>query len=123
MEMALPLPYKKHGGTVKFLVVKSFPGKLRVFLPLSPFLFRSQNIGLMEKPKPTTRKALKYGYRILCLSADNRYSRLETTETLEEAMSIVQEMESRFRGLCELLIYEVVVTESVRLVYGNTLIT
>jgi hypothetical protein len=74
---------------------------------------------LPEKTIPMDKKMTIVKYRILCALSNGTQVELEVAKTLEEAILRVEKIKSKFRSVGELIIYEVTITESAKIVYRD----
>ena len=58
-------------------------------------------------------------YRVICLYRDATQLELKKTETLEEAINLIEKLEPNLRSMSQWLVYQVTITESLRVVYRD----
>jgi hypothetical protein len=59
-------------------------------------------------------------FRIMCRYANGSELTWNTTDTLEEAITYINGLAPRLRGLCDWVVYEVRISESAGIVYEAT---
>ena len=65
------------------------------------------------------RSQRKVEFRVVCHYRDDMELQLKTTPSLEEAIGIIEKLDPNFRSVCQWLVYEATITESLRIVYKD----
>jgi len=69
-----------------------------------------------QKEAQTQRKV---EFRVVCHYRDDMQLQLKTAPSLEDAVSIIEKLDPNFRSVCQWLVYEATITESLRIVYRD----
>ncbi|HWP58538.1 MAG TPA: hypothetical protein VNL14_11660 [Candidatus Acidoferrales bacterium] len=69
----------------------------------------------MEQEKHHQRQE----FRIVCQYKDGTELQLKTAPTLAEAIHVIEKLDPKLRNMCQWLVYEAVVTESLKIVYRD----
>jgi hypothetical protein len=72
----------------------------------------------MDETKETQTQQ-KVEFRVVCHYRDDLQLQLKTAPTREEAIAIIEKLDPNFRSACQWLVYEVTITESLKIVYRD----
>lgn len=72
----------------------------------------------MDEPKEAQTQQ-KVEFRVVCHYRGDMQLQLKTVPSLGEAINIIEKLEPNFRSVCQWLVYEATITESLRIVFRD----